>query len=85
MEEEKTITLSLPSRIIEELDRMASEENTTVSQLLRTAIDQYFKSGRLWKQIYKWGEEAAKELGIKDEEDIERMEADVHSSSNIIR
>jgi len=52
---------------------MAREENTTRSQILRTAIDQYFKSGRIWKQIYKWGEEAAKELGIRTEEDVDRL------------
>ena len=73
MEAQKTITVSLPAKVVEELDKMAREENTTRSQILRTAIDQYSRSGRIWKQIYKWGEEAAKELGIKTEEDVDRL------------
>ena len=73
MKAQRTITVSLPAKVVEELDRMAREENTTRSQILRAAIDQYFKSGRIWKQIYKWGEEAAKELGIKTEEDVDRL------------
>lgn len=70
---EQTITLSLPSEVIEELDRKAKEENRTRNQLLIAAIDQYFERGRTWDQIFKWGEEAAKELGIKDEKDIDRL------------
>ena len=73
MEEEQTITLSLPSGVIEELDKMAKEGNTTRNQLLTAAIDQYFKSGRIWEQIFKWGEEAARELGNKDEKDVHRL------------
>jgi len=73
MEAQRTITVSLPAKVIEELDKMAREENTTRSQILRTAIDQYSRSGRIWKQIYKWGEEAAKELGIRTEEDVDRL------------
>jgi metal-responsive CopG/Arc/MetJ family transcriptional regulator len=73
MEAQRTITVSLPANVVEELDKMAREENTTRSQILRTAIDQYSRSGRIWKQIYKWGEEAAKDLGIKTEEDVDRL------------
>ena len=62
MEAKRTITVSLPAEGVEELDKMAREENTTRSQILRTAIDQYSRSGRIWKQIYKWGEEAAKSV-----------------------
>jgi metal-responsive CopG/Arc/MetJ family transcriptional regulator len=73
MEEEQAITVSLPSGVIEELDKMAKEGNTTRDQLLRAAIDQYFESSRIWEQIFKWGEEAARELGIKDKKDVDRL------------
>lgn len=72
-EEQRTIALSLPSKVIEELDRMARQENRTRNQVLRAALDQYLKSGEIWRQIYRWGEEAAEELGIKGEEDVDRL------------
>ena len=73
MEAQRTVTVSLPAKVVEELDKMAREENTTRSQILRTAIDQYSRSGRIWRQIYKWSEEAARKLGIKTEEDVDRI------------
>jgi len=33
----------------------------------------YIRQEKRWELIYKWGEEKAKELKIKDEEDIERL------------
>ena len=71
--EEQTITLSLPSEVIEELDRKAKEENRTRDQLLRAAIEQYFERRRTWDQIFKWGEKAARELGVNDEKDVDRL------------
>ena len=74
MEEElETITLSLPSRMIRELDEMAKKVKATRSQVLGAALEQYFKSDKVWEQIYRWGEECAKECGIKNEEDIDRL------------
>ena len=73
MEKEKTVTFSLPLRVVEKLDRMAREKNTTKDDLLTAALEQYFKSGSIWEQIYKWGEEAAHELGIRTEEDVDRL------------
>ncbi len=73
MEREETIVLSLPINVIEELDEITKRENTTRNQVLIEALDQYYKMGRIWELIYKWGEESAKKLGIKDEDDIDRI------------
>ncbi|MCX6113089.1 MAG: hypothetical protein NTY22_07420 [Proteobacteria bacterium] len=73
MEQQETIVLSLPSNIIEELDEMVRREKTTRDQVLIEALDQYFKSGKIWEQIYQWGEESARELGIKSEDDVDRL------------
>lgn len=73
MEREETIVLSLPVNIIEELDEIAKRENTTRSQVLIEALNQYYKMGKIWELIYKWGEESAKELGIRDEDNVDRI------------
>jgi len=73
MERQETITLSLPSNIMEELDEIVKREKTTRNQVLIEALDQYFRNGKIWEQIYQWGEEAARELDIKNEEDVDRL------------
>jgi len=73
MEEEQTITLSLPSRMIREIDRLAKEERATRDEILKSALSQYFRSHEVWKQIFGRGEKWAKELGIKNEEDVDKL------------
>ncbi|MFC1716350.1 hypothetical protein ACFL6S_21945 [Candidatus Poribacteria bacterium] len=34
---------------------------------------QYLRSHEIWKQIFERGEKWAKELGIKDKEDVDRL------------
>jgi metal-responsive CopG/Arc/MetJ family transcriptional regulator len=72
-EKQETITLSLPLQMLKELDAVASKSKTTRDKILSEALEQYFKSNELWEQIYKWGEESAKELGIRNEEDVENL------------
>ena len=73
MEEKRTITLSLPSGTIEEIDKLALEEQTTRNEICRSALDQYFRSHQAWKQIFEQGEEWARELGIRNEEDVDKL------------
>ena len=71
--EEETVILSLPSRMIREIDLLAKEGRTTKDEILKSALNQYFRSQEVWKQIFERGEEWAKELGIKNEEDMGKL------------
>jgi Arc/MetJ-type ribon-helix-helix transcriptional regulator len=73
MEEEQTITFSLPSTMIREIDLLVKEGRTTRDEILRSALNQYFRSQEVWKQIFERGEEWAKELGVKNEGDVDRL------------
>jgi len=73
MEEEQTVTFSLPSTMIREIDLLAKQGRTTRDEILRSALDQYFRSQEAWKEIFERGEEWAKELGIRSEEDVDRL------------
>jgi metal-responsive CopG/Arc/MetJ family transcriptional regulator len=65
--------MSLPPELYKEVDELAQQKGISRSELLRQALKQYVASERRWQQIRKWGEETAKRLGIKDEEDVERI------------
>jgi len=72
-EELKTISISLPLKIVREFDNMAKRSKTTRNNVLKEALNLYLENDRLWEQIYKWGEESAKKLGISDEDDIDKL------------
>lgn len=69
----KIINISLPPEIYREVDELAQQKGVSRSELLRQALKQYVTSERRWQQIRKWGEESAKELGIKEEREVEKL------------
>lgn len=69
----KIVNLSLPPDVFAEVDSMAKEKGKSRSEILREALSWYTETNKLWKQIYRWGEESAQKLGIKDERDVDRL------------
>jgi len=69
----KIVNFSLPLEIYKEVEELAKQKETSRSQVLREALKQYVASERRWQQLRKWGEETTKRLGIKDEDDVERI------------
>jgi CopG family transcriptional regulator / antitoxin EndoAI len=66
------ITISLPSDLLRETQRVAREEARTRSELIREALRQYLASRR-WQRLRQWGAETAERLGIKTEADLQRL------------
>ena len=73
MEKQETVNISLPMDMIREIDRLAKEENITVDKIMIKALNQYLQNHEVWQKIFKQGEEWAKELGIKSEEDVDDL------------
>ena len=69
----KIVNFSLPPEIYKQVEELAKQKETSKSQVLREALKQYVASEKRWQQIRKWGEETTKRLGIKDEDDVERI------------
>lgn len=63
----KTITLSLPPEMVDEIDELMKEEGKTRSELLREALRQYVED-REWREILKYGRARAKEKGITEDQ-----------------
>jgi len=66
------ITISLPTDLLQETQRVAREEARTRSELIREALRQYLASRR-WQRLRQWGAETAERLGIKTEADLQRL------------
>jgi len=68
----KPITISLPTDLLRETQRVAKEETRTRSELIRDALRQYLASRR-WQRLRQWGAETADRLGLKTEADLQRL------------
>jgi predicted transcriptional regulator len=68
----KPMTISLPSDLLRETQRLATEEATTPAKLVELALRQYLTSRR-WQWLRRWGSDTAKQLGLKSEDDLERF------------
>jgi CopG family transcriptional regulator/antitoxin EndoAI len=80
--ETRIVNLSLTPTIFKEVDRMAREENKSRSEVVRDALRQYTKNERLWRYIYQVGAKTAKKLGIRKEDDINKLIRDFRKESN---
>jgi CopG family transcriptional regulator/antitoxin EndoAI len=71
----KTLTVSLPPLLYEEVEKLAKQENKTKSELFRDMVRVYEDSldERRWRRLRRTGTDSAKKLGVKSEEDIERL------------
>ncbi len=68
----KIMNISLSQELYREIENTAQEESRTKSELVREAFRQY-SANKKWSQIRRWGEETARRMGIKDEDDIDRI------------
>lgn len=68
----KPITISLPTNILRETERIAKEEVRTRTDVIRDALNQYVVSRR-WQRLRQWGAQTAKRLELNTEEDLQNL------------
>ena len=68
----KTWTISLPPKLVRQAERTAKEENRTKSELVREALRLYLEERR-WRKLQRQTAIRAQALGIKTEEDVNRL------------
>ncbi len=68
----KPITISLPTNILRETERIAKEEVRTRTDVIREALNQYVASRR-WQRLRQWGAQTAERLELKTEEDLQSL------------
>jgi len=68
----KILTVSVPPKMVKEVETFAQTEGMTKSEFLRDAVRQYIRRKR-WEKIRLYGAKKAIELGVKNDDDIERL------------
>lgn len=73
MQTQRTIiNISVPPPMAKQIEKVAKEENRTKSELLREAFRAY-EFDRDWAKIKAVGRKTAQRMGIKTDEDVERI------------
>jgi CopG family transcriptional regulator/antitoxin EndoAI len=65
-----TVNISFKDDLLDEIDRIASRESRSRSELIREAARLYIDRKKRWEKIFAFGERQAKKLNLR-EEDIE--------------
>lgn len=68
----QTVNLSLPRKLLEAADKVASEEMRTRSELIREALRSYILRRGEWEAVFRAGRKKSKQLNIKPA-DIENI------------
>ena len=70
----RNVSISLPSSLLRDAEKIARQEGRTKSELFREALRRYITQSQ-YKGLQSYGTKQAKELGIK-EGDVERLISD---------
>lgn len=78
----KTLTVSVPPQIYEEIERLAALERKTKSELFRDMVKVYedHLDDERWKKLRRLGRATAKKYRLSSEKDIEKL---VHEARGI--
>ncbi|HVZ11434.1 MAG TPA: ribbon-helix-helix domain-containing protein [Patescibacteria group bacterium] len=69
----QTLNISLPKELVKKIDNVAATEYKNRSELIREATRIYVDRVERWNDIFAAGEAMGKKMGIKSEEDINRL------------
>ena len=69
----QTLNIALPRDLVKKVDEQAEREYKNRSELIREALRIYLEDKKEWAQIFAAGERAMKEMGIKSEEEVDRI------------
>jgi hypothetical protein len=69
----KTVSITLPPDLLLKAEERAVREHSTMDELFGHALNKYLNSDPEWEAILRETRAAGRRLGIKSEEDVERL------------
>ena len=72
----QTLNIALPSDLVKKVDQVAKKEYRNRSELIREALRVYLEDKYEWQEIFKLGEKAMQDMGMKSEDEINKIVAE---------
>lgn len=69
----QTFNIALPNDLVTRMDLVAKDEYRNRSELIREAVRVYMDDRMEWNSIFEFGKKAAKKVGIKSEEGVNKI------------
>lgn len=69
----QTLNIALPKELVKKVDQVAKKEYRNRSELIREALRIYIEKRAKWDRLFEYGKEVGKKMGIKSEEDVNRI------------
>jgi len=69
----QTLNIALPKNLVKRVDKVAKREYRNRSELIREALRVYLTDKQEWEEIFAGGEAAMRKMGIKNEEEINKV------------
>lgn len=69
----QTFNIALPSDLLRKVDVIAKKEYRNRSELIREALRVYLEDKTDWEEIYNLGEKTMQEMGIKNEDAVNKI------------
>lgn len=69
----KAFNITMPEELVKKIDLQAKKQFSNRSELIRAAAVAYFEKLDRWNEHFRYGEEKARELGIKNEEEVAQI------------
>lgn len=69
----QTLNIALPRKLVQKVDTFAAKEYRNRSELIREALRVYLQEKEEWEELFRYGKQRAAKLGIKTEQDIDRI------------
>jgi metal-responsive CopG/Arc/MetJ family transcriptional regulator len=73
------INLSLPSSLLDKVDKEAEKEDRSRSELMRAAVQAYLDRRSVWEKIFSYGDQQAKKKKLKPS-NVEKAIAEVRKT-----
>ena len=69
----QTFNIALPNDLVARMDLVARDEYRNRSEFIREAVRVYMEAKLEWNSIFEFGKKAAQKVGIKTEEDVNKI------------
>ena len=69
----QTFNIALPISLVKKVDERAKRDYKNRSELIREALRIYLQDMQEWEEIFEYGKKMGKKLGIKSEEDVNKI------------
>jgi metal-responsive CopG/Arc/MetJ family transcriptional regulator len=67
------VTFTVPAPLLYSFDQVMQKQSKTRSEFLRETMRQAIQADQEWEQVYAFGRKQAKKMGIKTEDDVQRI------------